>query len=356
MKSSVKFSIFSLILILVVAFFIVQKIINDNQKGPAENSNKKESILNVNAIKVKYEILNDKILTSGTFLADESIALKSEISGKIEEINFDEGKPVKSNQLLIKLKSDDIIAQIKKIKEKLNLLELTERRQKKLLSNEGISQEDYDITLNELHIQKAELEYYNSLLEKTKIYSPFAGIAGLRYFSVGSYITPNDIISNIYKIDRLKLEFSIPQRYFNLLEVGKSLDFILPPKPTIHKAIVYAVDPEINTTTRTVIARAYFNNSIEKIKPGSFAEISLNTSFEDKKIMIPTQALIPDLESEKVFLFKDGMAVFQNVKTGLRTTTEIEIIEGLNEGDIVISSGIMQLRPNTPVKITLKGE
>jgi membrane fusion protein (multidrug efflux system) len=334
----------------------VQKIISDNQKAPEKNNSKKESILNVNAIKVKYEILDNKIITSGTFLADESIALKSEISGKIDEINFYEGKPVNSKQLLIKLKSDDILAQIKKTKERLNFLELTEKRQKKLLAIEGISQEEYDITLSELSIQKAELEYFNSLLEKTKIYSPFAGTAGLRYFSVGSYITPNDVISNIYKIDRLKLEFSIPQKYFNLLEVGKSIEFTLPPMPDIHNATIYAVDPEINATTRTVIARAYYNNAVKKIKPGSFAEIMLNTSFQDKKIMIPTQALIPDLESEKVYIFKDGKAVFQNVKTGLRTTTEIEIVEGLNEGDIVISSGIMQLRPNTFVKIILKGE
>lgn len=289
-------------------------------------------------------------------MPDENIELKSEVAGKIQQINFEEGKTVKQNQLLIKLKSDEIIAQINKAKERLKLIELTEKRQKKLLQNEGISQEEYDVSLNELTVQKAELEYLKAILDKTEIYAPFNGIAGLRYFSVGSFISTNDIISNIYKIDRLKLEFSIPQKYYNLLNLGQEIEFNIPPRPEIYSATVYAVEPEINPTTRTLIARAHYLNKDSKIKPGSFAEITIKTSSNSNKIMIPTQAIIPDLESEKVYVYKDGLAKLTNVKTGLRTETEIEITEGLNEGDIVITSGIIQLKPNSKVKITTVGK
>lgn len=356
MKTKVKFSIFVVIIILVASFAIFQKLFTENEKKSSIRNDKNTKEISVNAIKVKSEIKNDRILTSGTFLPDENIQIKSEIAGKIQQINFEEGKPVKQNQLLIKLKSDDIIAQINKAKERLKFIELTEKRQKTLLKNEGISQEEYDITLNELTIQKAELEYLKALLDKTEIYAPFNGIAGLRYFSVGSFISTNDVISNIYKNDRLKLEFSIPQKYYNLLNIGQEVEFNIPPSSELYKAIVYAVEPQINPTTRTLIARAYYSNRDLKIKPGSFAEITIKTSSNSNKMMLPTQALIPDLESEKVYIFENGIAKLTNVKTGLRTETEIEITEGLKEGDIVITSGIIQLKPNSKVKITMDGK
>lgn len=356
MKSKFKLYISIAIVALLSIFLVVQKIISNKDKVKPNQKSTVNTILNVNAKKINYKTVNDKIITSGTFLADENIVIQSEVPGKIQKINFEEGKRVSAKQLLIKLKSDDIEAQIKKGKENLSLLELTEKRQKKLLATNGVSQEDYDIAHNAVEAQKADLDYLKAQLDKTEIYSPFSGIAGLRYFSVGSYVSTTDIISNIFKVDRLKLEFSIPQKYYNLLNIGQEVEFHLPPNPNGMKAKIYAVDPEINTNTRTLVVRAYYNNSNGSIKPGSFAQITININSDSKKLMIPTQALIPDLESEKVYVYKDGKAIVKKVQTGLRTTSEIEIVDGLSEGDIVITSGIIQLRPNALVKITMSEE
>ncbi|HRP02098.1 MAG TPA: efflux RND transporter periplasmic adaptor subunit [Candidatus Kapabacteria bacterium] len=354
MRRNIKFIAITLIIASVVTFVVVQKYLGDGSKKKGNAAKIVNPTLSVNAQKVQLKILDDKIITTGTFLADESIQLKSEIAGKIQKINFTEGKNVAANQLLIKLKSDDIEAQITQAKEKLSLLEVTEKRQKKLLAKDGISQEEYDISLNEVLVQKAQLEYLKAMLDKTSIYAPFSGVAGLRYFSVGSFISTNDIISNLYKTDRLKLEFSVPQKYNSLVEVGKEVEFYLSTSPTPYKATIYAVDPGINTSTRTLVIRAYYQNNSNKIRPGSFADVNLNITSNSEKLMVPTQSIIPDIESEKVYVYQDGKAILQKVKTGLRTATEIEIIDGLNEGDIVITSGIIQLRPNTPVNITLE--
>ncbi len=353
MKKSVRYTSIILIISFILIFLIVQKLYKDSSKEDVSLSNKPNTALSVDGVVVKPINFAEKINVNGTLLADESVEIKSEINGKIVSINFLEGKPVSKGQLLVSIKSDDLKAQLKKAKEKLDFLAIIEKRQRTLLAKDGISQEDYDIALNDLNTQKAEVEYLTANLVKTEIKSPFSGIAGLRNVSVGSFLTTNNVVTSIYKVDNLKLEFSFPQKYYNQVKLGDKVTFTLPPNVDIYEATIYAISPEIDPMTRSVMVRASFQNIGNKIMPGSFAEVQLNFGGSESRIMIPTQALIPDLESEKVFLYKNGKAVPVKVKTGTRTISEIEIVEGLNIEDTVIVSGIIQLRPNMDVKIDI---
>jgi membrane fusion protein (multidrug efflux system) len=115
---------------------------------------------------------------------------------------------------------------------------------------------------------------------------------------------------------------------------------------------VYAIEPKIDPLTRTLRIRAVYFNPSQKILPGSFADVELVLKEIDKALMIPTHSLVPELKSQKVFLFENGKAVSRNVQIGIRTDTRVQITEGLKENDTLITSGILQIRQNTPVTIS----
>jgi membrane fusion protein (multidrug efflux system) len=176
---------------------------------------------------------------------------------------------------------------------------------------------------------------------------------GLRYVSEGAYITPASTIASLQKIDFLKIDFSVPQKYFSDIKKGSMLNFRVPPDTSSYHVVVLATEPKINEQTRTFRIRGRFSNSGKNLLPGSYAEVDIITNENPSSIMIPSIALIPDLSSEYVLVYNNGKAIKRNVRTGVRSTEQIEIIEGLGMGDTVITSGIMQLKPGDAVKISV---
>lgn len=355
-KSKVKkIVIWSLVLVL-IGIFIIPRYFGSQDtekiKPVTELKKAQKKSIKVSTIIIQHERMENSVFSSGTLLSDEEIELKSEVSGKIVQLNINEGSFVKKGTLLVKLNDNDLQAQLKKASERLKFLELTESRQKQLFDKQGISKQDYDITLSELSTQKAEIDYVKAMIDRTEIKAPFDGIIGLRNVSEGAYITSVERIASLQKIDFLKIDFSVPQKYFNKIQKGSSLKFRVPPDTTYHYVKVFATEPKIDLGTRTFKIRGKFNNSNKELLPGSYAEIFVTTDENQNSILIPSIALIPDVESEFVLLFKDGKAVRQNVTTGIRTNEKIEIISGLSEGDTLIISGIMQLKPGDPVEIS----
>ncbi|MDT3738243.1 MAG: efflux RND transporter periplasmic adaptor subunit [Candidatus Kapabacteria bacterium] len=345
-------------LVLVVALVIIlPKFLGDDDAGKiqpdAGKNNSEMKPLKVNGIIAKFEKLDNSVFSSGTILSDEEIELKTEVSGKITKLNINEGGYVKKGSLLVKLNDNDLQAQLKKATERLKLLELTESRQKLLFEKQGISKQDYDISLSELSTQKAEIEYVKSMIDRTEIKAPFDGIIGLRYVSVGAYITPNNTIASLQKIDFLKIDFAVPQKYFNNIQKGSALRFRVPPDTIYHYVNVFATEPKIDQQTRTFKIRGKFNNSGKKLLPGSYAEIFVTTDEKPNSVLIPSISLVPDIESEYVLVHNNGKAMRRNVRTGVRTTDMIEITSGIFPGDTVITSGIMQLKPGAPVEVSI---
>lgn len=315
---------------------------------------KPEQVMNVNGIMVEYSNVSKSVFASGTLLSDESVDLKSEIPGRIVKMNLVEGSQVRKGDLLVKLNDNDLIAQLKKAQERLKLLELTESRQRQLFQKQGISQQDYDIAVSELSTQKAEIDYIKAMIERTEIRSPFNGFMGLRYISQGAYITPDTRIASLQKIDYLKIDFSVPQKYFNNIRKGTQLTFRVPPESKEYQVSVLAVEPKVDEITRTFRIRGRFNNSGKNLIPGSYAEVSIVTDDNPNSIMIPSIALMPDLESEFVFVYVNGKATKKSVRTGTRNTEQIEIVSGLNPGDTVITSGLMQIREGMDLNISIE--
>jgi len=308
--------------------------------------------LPVKAHITRFESLDNKVLTTGTVLANEEVDLKSEVPGKITKILFKEGSYVKAGDLLIKINDADLQAQLQSAKSRLKLQKDTEYRQKQLLEKEAISQEDYDMTANQLQVNQAEVELIRAQIAKTEIRAPFSGIVGLKNVSDGSFVTNSTVIASLQNINPIKIDFSIPERYSSMVNVGDEINFSITGNSKNYIGTVYAIEPKIDPVTRTLQLRALCSNTGREILPGSFANIELVLKKIENAILIPSEALIPDIKGQKVFVYMNGKAVPREVDTGIRTDVNVQLTSGVSEGDTIITSGMLQLRPGAPVTIS----
>lgn len=310
--------------------------------------------LKVNAIVVNSSSMENLIYASGTLLANEEVEIKNEIAGKITAIIFKEGSRVKKGDLLLTLYDDDLLAQLKKLQLQKEIAEKSEERQKDLLTVNGISQQDYDISLNQLNTIKADIDLIHSNLSKTQIAAPFGGIIGLKSVSRGAFLAANTTIATIQSIEPVKLEFALPERYRMMININSEIHFTTESSDGIFKGKIYAFEPKIDLKTRSVLVRAICKNDELKLFPGAFAHIEIPLKKEENTILIPTQAIVPELKGQKVFISKNGIAEKISVETGIRNDTSIQITSGLKKGDTLLVTGIMQVKQGMPLTISIK--
>jgi membrane fusion protein (multidrug efflux system) len=305
--------------------------------------------LNAVGFVIKPIHLSELIRQSGTLKPDEEVDLSFETSGKIVGINFTEGSRVKKGDLLAKINDRPLKAQLEKLEAQLKMAEAKEFRQRSLLDRDAISQESYDQIQTDVQSLKADINLILARISETELRAPFDGIIGLRNLSEGSFVTSSTKIVRLTKISPLKMEFAISQKYASEIKIGYPIVFTVEGFEKTFNASVYAIEPKIDLETRTIVLRAMYQNKNEELKPGVYASITLELSNIDNAIAIPTEALIPEMEGEKVFIYKKGKAQTVKVNTGLRTEALIQVTDGLNFGDTLITSGIMQLRQNLPI-------
>lgn len=308
----------------------------------------------VNGIVVQPQPLDNVVRSSGTVLASESVDLIAEAAGRVERILFKEGAHVQKNDLLVKINDDDLQAQLKKTELQIQLAVEQQKRQKQLYDISGISQEQYDIAVNQVNTLKADRDNLVAMIRKREIRAPFEGRIGLRYVSEGSYVSQTTRIASMQKIDLLKVDFSIPEKYSTQVSVGDIVQFNSEETKQRFTGKLYAVEPKIDPATRTLQLRALVDNKNESILPGSYVQIELRLKQIADALLVPTQAVIPVLKGQSVFVKKNGMAVAVPVKTGIRTASAVQITEGLFPGDTIITTGLMQLRSGVPVIVAVK--
>ena len=350
MNKSKKVIIWAALLIVLLILIIPKIGITDGGgNGNVSKSSSKDVSVNVKIVKTKP--LQNKIFSNGTLVSNEEVDLRSEISGKITQILFEEGRRVKKGDLLIKINDSELQATLKKNKSKETLARDREYRYKQLMEKNLTSQQEYDNQLSELNSVLADVEYTEAQIQKTEIRAPFDGVIGLRSISVGSYISPSTKIATLQSINPMKVDFSVPQQYFGLIKEGKTIYVRIAATGKVYTGKIYAVEPKIDENTRTVKARAIIPNESGELTPGAYVEIDIVLEDIPNAILVNTDVVVPDIEGEKVFVYKNGKAVPQTVKSGIRTEKDIQINSGLNVGDTLIVSGIIQLKPNSSVKI-----
>ena len=277
--------------------------------------------------------------------------LSFETSGKITEINFTDGSTVQKGQLLAKINDRPLQAQLKKLQAQLKLAEDRVFRQNALLVKDAVSKEAYEQVKTDLASLNADIDLIKANIQQTELRAPFDGIIGLRQVSVGSYASPTTIVAKLTKISPLKINFSVPERYAKEIKKGTRLTFSLDGYLKDFDATVYATESKVDPASRTLSVRALYPNTGTKLLPGRFASIKIKMHEIPNAIAIPSEAIVPEMGKSKVYLYKNGKSMPVEVKTGLRTDTQVQIINGLHVGDTIITSGTLQLR--TGLNITL---
>ncbi|RZL43117.1 MAG: efflux RND transporter periplasmic adaptor subunit [Pedobacter sp.] len=296
----------------------------------------------------------DNLSLSGTLEANEQIEVRSEVSGVVEQINFEEGSMVTKGQALIKVNDIELRAQLKQVQTAKGLSSENARRAKLLLEKEAISQEEFDVANAEYQSAQAQVQLIQAQLSKTIVRAPFSGKIGLRSISKGSYISPNTLIAQLVNTSQLKITFSIPEKYAQTMKVNQTLTFTTSGSKETYKATIYAIEPAIEIESRTLKIRAITNNNDGKLIPGTFANVSLPLEKLQNALLVPTEALIPIQNGKKIFVVENGKAKEIIVETGARTDKEILITSGLKAGDTILTSGVMSLRNDSPVKVKLQ--
>lgn len=323
----------------------------EEKSGP-QAKGKPNAPLTANYVVVKSFDFKNKVYSSGKIGAINEIEIIPEIAGKVTAIYFKEGAQVNKGELLLKIYDADIQAQLTKNQSQLKLAEEKLKRSKKLLDVNGISQEEFDMQENEVNVLKADQQFITAQIAKTSIVAPFSGIIGLKNISEGAYVTPNKVIASLVQIKPVYVEFSIPERYSSIIRNDMKVKFSLENNATSTEfdASIFAIEPKVDLQTKTIRSRAlYSGNTV--FYPGSFVKVFVELAENSTSLMVPNQSIIPVLKGQKVIVCKNALAEERKVITGVRTDEFIQVIDGLNAGDTVLTTGLLAAKPG--IKLNL---
>jgi len=331
----------AIVLLLLTAFFIKVGLFNseDKKKEKKEKVQKK-----VDAFVVKPSLLISDITVTGSLSAYDEVDLKNEVTGRVVNINLPEGRFVKKGTLLVKLFDDDLQATLKKLKSQLTIQQRIYKRQTELIRVNGISQNDYEQTLLQVNTIKANIEEEKALIRKTEVRAPFDGTIGLRNISVGAVVSSSTLLATIRTSNKLKLDFYVPEKYGSEISTGMKVKFTMYNDGKLYDATVIATERGIDNSTRNLKVRAVIASSSKELIPGAFANVQLRLGKNTDALMVPSQAIIPQEETKSVIVARKGKAHSVTIKTGIRKSSMVEVTEGLEPGDTVITSGILFLK------------
>lgn len=309
--------------------------------------------LAVNAIVVEPREYANVITLSGSIEPNEQVQIRSEVSGIVRHLGFREGSVVQKGQVLLRIDDAELQALLIQAQSREKLAEDNANRARLLLEKEAISQQEYDVAHADYESANAQTALIRAQLAKTTVLAPFSGKIGLRSISEGEYLTPTTIVANLLSINPVKIMFSVPEKYSNQIKEGDGLKFSVSGSDAKYHAEIYAIEPGVDATTRTISIRALADNPEGRLFPGSFTRIELPLERIDSAVLVPTQAIIPVQNGKQVYLYQDGLAKATSVEAENRTTSDVLVNRGVSIGDTVVVSGLMSIADNTPVEVTI---
>ena len=297
-----------------------------------------------------YYDISDGRISLGSLLPNEVVDLACQTSGKVVLINFEEGQRVKKGDLLVKIDDLDFQAQLTRAEHQFSLAAETLERQRILFAREAVSREAFDRAQTDYHLIEADIELLKVRIDRTEIRAPFSGIIGFRAISLGAYLQAGARVATLTDISTLKLEFSVSERnVFRKLE-GSTAHFTVEGSEKEYSAKVYAIDPVLESKTKTIGLRALYDNRDGLLRPNMSTKVILNPEHATSSLLVPSESVIPDVSGRSVWVVRNNRATQVAVKTGTRTADMVEVLEGISRGDSVITSGLLQIRQGQAVQ------
>lgn len=313
----------------------------------------------VEVAKVQIMKLTDDAQAVGSLRSRQSVMLRPEVSGRITLLNFRDGERVRKGQLLVQFDDQLQLAQIKQSQAELSIAQANHKRNQELLAQNFVSQRSLDESAANLEVAQAKLALAQATAARLKILAPFDGIAGIRNVNVGDYLKDGTDIVNLEDIDTVYVDYRLPERYQTLLKSGQKATVELDALPGRRfEARVQAVDPLIDANGRSIGVRASITNQQLLLRPGMFARVSTVFGSREKARVIPEEAIVPQGGRQFVIKLVPGpdndSLVSQRVAVtvGIRRPGQVEILDGLKEGDTVVTAGQQRLqRDGSPVRV-----
>ena len=338
-------------IILILSSVIISCSEKKKNAAPRAGAQMQQQTIVVDALIASTSPLSADIEIPGTILANETTEIHPEVSGRVVQLNIREGSFVGKGALLAKLYDGDLQAQLRKLEVQLQIAEQTEDRQAQLLKIQGISQQEYDLSLLQVSNLKADMDIIREAVRKTEIRAPFSGKLGLRNISDGAYVTPATIVTTISQVNQLKIQFNVPEKYGAQLKIGQRIEFGIDGSSKTFTANIIASEVKMDENTRSLAIRALVKNSDPALIPGVFAKVKIVLGENEDAIMIPTIVVQPLGRQKLVYLYKAGKSVPADITTGVRDSSNVQVLTGLNVGDTVITTGLLFLTPGADVKL-----
>lgn len=350
MKRTILRAVLLLALVGGLGTLVAGKLLADAEGDSAKKKKKSRSTL-VTTYEVQARSMTDTLSAVGTLRPPESIEIKNETRGKVVRIGFEEGDRVAKGDLLLQMRNSTLRAELEVKKRRLDLLETQVERKRKVLEKGGISQQQFDITKNELEVLEAELQQLKTRLAKTAVRAPFDGRIGLRDVSRGAILARGTRVAELVQTDPLEVEFTVPERYAGAIEEGAKVGFRVHGDETVREATIHATEAQLDAETRTLRVRAKIDDPDDDLRPGQYAQVRVALRTIEGAHTVPAPALVESANETIVWVNVDGEAEQREVETGIRTEGTVQITDGLSAGAEVITTGRQALKPGAAVEI-----
>lgn len=318
--------------------------------GPAVGAQAQRSPATVRTQRLEPQAFESRLFFNGTLAAEQSINIRSELRGKVEKILFEDGQTVRAGDPIILIESAELSAELRSLEEQLTLASTQAERLQNLFGTGAVTASDRDDAISRREVLRAEVSRLRARLAKSRIEAPFAGTLGLRHVSTGDLIEADTLITTLQTVADLHVDFSVPERYRQRLVPGTTLSLTVSGHANPFPAAVRAIDSRVDPSTRTLTVRADVENPEGVLLPGNYARVELVTR-NDAALVVPSIAVLQNLEAVTVFTVENGIAVSHEVETGYRDASRVEILSGLEPGMEVITSGIQSIRNGQPVTV-----
>lgn len=314
-------------------------------------------VVHVVGVEVSRQPIEDTIALVGTMAANESVDIKSELDGTVEEIVFHEGDMVAQGQVLGRIDRRKLEASLAEAEAKLTLAEINRQRYETLVASRAVSQQEYDQAASTYEATHAMVELMREQLKDATVTAPFDGVVGQRLISVGQFVSKGTSLTSLIDWNPMKVAFEVPERYLSSLRKEQPMTVSVAAYPQERfTGTVYFIDPQVDPDTRTALVKAYVPNPDARLRPGMFANLTLILNTRQDALVVPETALLFQGQTTSVFIV-DAQQTAQSrpVKTGIRLAGLVEITEGLSIGDVVVTEGTQKLHPGAAVKVRLDG-
>ncbi|HEY9381583.1 MAG TPA: efflux RND transporter periplasmic adaptor subunit [Burkholderiales bacterium] len=324
-------------------------------EGKSANGNGKSSAdpVAVEAIRVEATDVQEDVVAVGTVRSNESVVVRPEVSGRITQLNFSEGGRVGKGQLLVQLDPSIAAAEVQQAKANLKLAQANYDRTVELRKDNFVSEAAQDQALNNLRVVEATVALAEARLAKMAIRAPFSGVIGIRQVSVGDYVKEGQDLVTLEDTSSLKVDFRLPEMLTGVLEHGQRVEVRSDAfAGKRYVATLDAIDPVVDQNGRALVLLARLRNVEGQLRPGMFVQTRVILSQRQGALMVPEEALMAVGGEQRVYRVQGDNKVEQRtVATGLRRDGRVEITEGLQAGDVVVTAGHLKLRPGATVKV-----